>query len=408
LRIAIANWTRGVGGGAERYLQALVPRLADAGHAIGLAVETDAARSAPTIDPPGGPVEGIAIDPGDPAAAVRALRAWAPDVVYVHGLRSPKLEEALIAAAPAVLFAHNYYGTCATGTKRHTRPAVAMCARTLGVACLPLDYLRGCGIAGPAALLRSYRLQAGRRALLGCYRAVAVASRHMRDEFARHGVPDGRLHILPLPPTDIVPDPEPPGRRPLGDRILFLGRQTDLKGGAHLIAAVARASAAVGRRLSLVVAGIGPEAHEWRSLAERLGVPAEFPGYADGPRRTALLREADVVAVPSLWPEPFGLAGIEAGCVGVPAVAYAVGGIPDWLTPGVSGELAPGDPPTVEGLADALARALGSPDHRARLARGAWETARRFSMERHLAQLETVLAAAASGPGSHPSARPPG
>ena len=42
--------------------------------------------------------------------------------------------------------------------------------------------------------------------------------------------------------------------------------------------------------------------------------------------------------MPSLWAEPFGLLGIEAGCVGLPAAGYAVGGIPDWLVPGETGE----------------------------------------------------------------------
>ena len=404
LRIALVNWSRGIAGGTERYLAALAPRLVAAGHAVAAVCEEDAAPGAATLDS-GDPRVEVAI--GGAERAMRFLRGWAPDVLYVHGLQSIETERALVAAFPAVLFAHSYYGTCATGFKRHTRPALAMCARTLGAACLPLDYLRGCGVRDPATLWRSYRRQAERRALLDDYRSVAVASRHMRDEYARHGVPDERLVILPLPPTDIVPDPEPPAPRPLGDHIVFLGRLTDLKGGAHLIAAVARASVVLGRPLKLVVAGTGPEESEWRALAEQLRVPTEFPGFVDGTRRTALLRSADCLAVPSLWPEPFGLTGIEAGCVGVPAVAYAVGGIPEWLTPGVTGELAPGDPPTVEGLADALLRALGGADHRARLARGAWETARRFSMERHLAQLEPILAAAAHGPGPHPSARVP-
>jgi glycosyltransferase involved in cell wall biosynthesis len=403
LRIALVNWSRGIGGGTERYLAALAPRLLAEGHAIAAVFEEDAAPGAATID--GGDPR-VALSIGGGSAATRFLRGWAPDVLYLHGVRSLETERTLVAAFPSVLFAHSYYGTCATGTKRHTRPEIAMCARTLGPACLALDYFRGCGIADPVALWRTYRLQTGRRALLGAYQAVAVASRHMRDEMARHGVPEERLHIVPLPATDLAPDPEPPARRPLTDRILFLGRLTDLKGGAHLIAAAAQASAAVGRPLSLVVAGSGPEESEWRALAERLRVPAEFPGYVDGARRTALLRAADAIAVPSLWPEPFGLTGIEAGCVGVPAVAYAVGGIPEWLTPGVTGELAPGDPPTVEGFAEALVRALGGADHRARLARGAWETARRFSMDHHLGQLAAVLASAASGAGSRRPASP--
>jgi glycosyltransferase involved in cell wall biosynthesis len=106
-----------------------------------------------------------------------------------------------------------------------------------------------------------------------------------------------------------------------------------------------------------------------------------------------------VLAVPSLWPEPFGVVGVQAGFVGLPSVAYATGGIPDWLEPGVTGELAPGDHPTVAGFADALVRALRDPEHLMRLRRGAWKSAHRHTMKAHLAALEPVLASAAGGPG---------
>ena len=76
-----------------------------------------------------------------------------------------------------------------------------------------------------------------------------------------------------------------------------------------------------------------------------------------------LMSQADLLVVPSLWPEPFGLVGVEAGCLGLPSVAYAVGGIPDWLIAGVTGEIAPGDPPGVDGLAEAMVRALADPEH---------------------------------------------
>src|SRR5207248_7749720 len=115
------------------------------------------------------------------------------------------------------------------------------------------------------------------------------------------------------------------------------------KGGHHLIEALPRAAAALGRRLTLVVAGDGPEEARLEALARRRGVPAEFRGWVTAAEREALTRGVDLLAVPSLWPEPFGLVGIEAGCVGVPAAAYAAGGIPDWLTPGAAGEAAPGD-----------------------------------------------------------------
>jgi glycosyltransferase involved in cell wall biosynthesis len=158
-----------------------------------------------------------------------------------------------------------------------------------------------------------------------------------------------------------------------------------------LVRALHRAGTTLGRSLTLTVAGEGPERPALEALARRLGLRSEFAGWVDPGRRAELLRRADLLAVPSVWPEPFGLVGLEAGCVGLPAVGFAVGGIPDWLRPGRSGELAPGDPPTVRGLAAALVRALADARHLARLRRGAWEVAQEFTPEAHVAKLEQVL-----------------
>jgi glycosyltransferase involved in cell wall biosynthesis len=113
------------------------------------------------------------------------------------------------------------------------------------------------------------------------------------------------------------------------------------------------------------------ERSRWESVARDLGVQhgqlsIHFTGWL-GPAGVArLLATADILVLPSLWPEPFGLIGQEANRQGVPVVAYATGGIPEWLVDGVNGCLAPGDPPTVGGLADALVRCLTDrPRHRA-------------------------------------------
>ena len=163
----------------------------------------------------------------------------------------------------------------------------------------------------------------------------------------------------------------------MSGRVLWLGRATELKGGDHVIDALPEAADRLGRPLSLTVAGDGPALDNWRALALRRGVAAEFIGWVDSERRLELLRSVDLLAVPSLWPEPFGLVGIEAGCVGLPSVGYAVGGIPDWLVSGETGELAPGDPPTTAGLAAAIVRALRDPTHYAQLRLGAWKMAKR-------------------------------
>jgi glycosyltransferase involved in cell wall biosynthesis len=144
-----------------------------------------------------------------------------------------------------------------------------------------------------------------------------------------------------------------------------------------------------------VVAGDGPDRPAAQAAARKRGVRVEFLGWVNPARREAEMLAADLLAVPSVWPEPFGLVGVEGGCVGLPAVGYAAGGIPDWLIPGVSGESAPGDRPDPAALASALVRALADDDHLHRLRVGAWSVARKFTVASHLEQLRPVLSAAA-------------
>jgi len=123
----------------------------------------------------------------------------------------------------------------------------------------------------------------------------------------------------------------------------------------------------------------------------KLGVEVDFVGWIGPDRRLELLRKADVLIVPSLWPEPFGIVGIEAAAVGLPAVAYSAGGIVDWLRPGETGELADGDNFGPRPLAAALERALRDPAHHRHLQLGAWRIAHEFDADRHFSRLEKLF-----------------
>jgi len=212
----------------------------------------------------------------------------------------------------------------------------------------------------------------------------------MYREYQKYGLDPRKIHLVPLPGFECIADREPPRKRVPRGRILFIGRLTNLKGADYLIQAVAQARTRFSS-LTLTVAGDGPEREKLELLARRLEVPTEFAGWVDTARKKSLLGQTDLLAVPSLWPEPFGLVGIEAGSMGVPSVGYAVGGIPEWLISGHSGELAPADPPTPQGLAEAILRGLTDSEHYDRLCRGAWEVASRFTLEAHLDRLEPLL-----------------
>ncbi|PTL81848.1 glycosyltransferase family 4 protein [Vitiosangium sp. GDMCC 1.1324] len=381
-RLLLVTRHRAVVGGVETHLRTLLPLLQARGHAPGLLFEHDARPGQMRID------EGLDIPVWSLAALGRqgvleGVAAWRPERVYQHGVQDLELEEALLERYPAMLFLHAYYGTCISGMKRHAFPSPVPCERVLGPACLVHYLPRRCGGRSPVTALREYRYQQRRLALVHRYGTVLVGSRAMREEYLRHGLSESQLRCVPLF-GDGAPDPEPPSPRPSSGQVLMVGRLTELKGGVELVRALPVARAALGRELELVVAGDGPERPRMEEEAAARRVPVRFAGWVDRAGRDELMRRADLLAVPSVWPEPFGIVGLEAGGVGLPSVAFAVGGIPDWCEPGVSGELAPSNPPTSRGLAEAIVRALSDAGHHARLREGAWRTARRFSAEAHV------------------------
>lgn len=408
MRILIANWGRRRAGGAETYLAQVMPRLAARGYEIGFCYEVDEPEGRPEIPLPSGTFS-VQLRP-DPSSAVARIRAWRPDVIFAHGFLDPDVESQVIGIAPAVLVAHSYYGTCISGDKTHKFPVERPCGRVFGVPCLALYFPRRCGGLSPISMITAYERQRRRRALLQRYAAVIAPSAHMRREFERHGAAGGRVYTVrhgvevSTAPSDGESTPSilPVVRRSPDAvvRLTFVGRLDRLKGGRALIEALPRVHAALRRPIHVTFAGEGPARESWERQAATIStampdVRVVFAGWLQQEALAALLTDTDAVVLPSLWPEPFGLSGLEANRRGLPVVAYATGGIPEWLHEGVNGCLAPGDPPTVEGLADAVIRCLRSLESSDALNRGSIAAAASYHHDRHLDALLEILEQAA-------------
>ena len=399
MRILIATYAHGAVGGVESYLRGITPGLIGRGHQVALMTEhrfetAPGGGSGEGGDPYAGCAAEWCLEEVAAAGAVAAARNWGPELVWIHGLSEHGLEAGLLELAPAMLFAHNYDGACATGAKFQRWPQAHPCGRLMGAGCAAVNFTQNCGMLNPAGFARQWQRQRRRQQQFGRYRRVMVASQHMAGEMERHGVAAERVRRLAYPLTEAQlsgrgAGPEPRAQAP--HRVLMLARLTRAKGGDVLLQAGARAQTQLGRKLKLTIAGEGPERARLVELAQRLGVEAEFPGWIGTEERRRRIEEADLAAVPSVWPEPFGMVGIEAAAAGVPAVGFALGGIPEWLEAGRNGELAAADPPTAAGLAAALVRAL-EPAHWQRLRRGAWDSAAAYAPETHLRGLEAVFA----------------
>ena len=390
MRILIVHEAIAGAGGVESYLASVVPALLARGHAVAFLHHHTRREDGPIrLVFPSVPSFSVGDDGFE--TAIAGVAAWGPDVAFSHNMRHLEVDEALAARWPLVKMMHGYFGTCVSGQKSHAFPSVTVCTREFGPPCLVLYLPRHCGQLRPGKMLQQYSWSSRQRALFTRYAAVVVASEYMRREYMRHGLSSERVIAAPLFPTTSAPSH--PRATPSHPTVVFLGRMTTLKGPRVVLEAAAIASKTIGRQISVVMAGDGPEREALAGLASSLGVKAQFPGWVSGPARDELMRTASVVAVPSLWPEPFGLVGLEAGAHGVPAVAFDVGGISAWLRDGVNGRLvrAPGDSTA---FGRALAEVLGDPALMATLERGATQVASEMSLSAHLLRLEPVLAAA--------------
>jgi phosphatidylinositol alpha-mannosyltransferase len=151
-----------------------------------------------------------------------------------------------------------------------------------------------------------------------------------------------------------------------GTRILFIGRADRRKGLPALLDAFARLPP--GPELHLV--GVVRE-----DLSEASGERVFAYGVVSDGERDSLLARADVLCVPSLEGESFGIVVLEGMAAGVPVVASALAGYAELLPPAAGRLVPPGD---AEALAEALQELLADPVLRERMGAAGRDAARRY------------------------------
>jgi glycosyltransferase involved in cell wall biosynthesis len=277
------------------------------------------------------PVEGLAA-PQIPAAGLRALQGaladFRPDVIHTHDLRNAGAAMAAYPGAASAMSIHAYTG-CITGQK-YFKPGHE-CNKPLGPLCFPAAVFAGCSHRKvPRPSPRHYRVSKRQVATARRVDACVVYSHHMRDHMRRNGVDDPI--VLPFS----VESPAALKPLPRTGTLLFSGRVVDSKGLDVVVRALPRLP-----QIRLKVAGEGWALAKVQAAAEKLGVSdrIDYLGWLAPDDLAAVHAEVDLVVVPSVWPEPFGLIGIEALSHGRPVVASDTGGIRDWAIPGETGWL---------------------------------------------------------------------
>lgn len=275
--------------------------------------------------------------------------------VYIHKLDDPRVWRQTPAHVPVTFAVHDHDATCVR-SHRYVPVGRRPCSRAPGVACLRNGCVvvrdrggrSGLRVANPFALAERTR-RIGRRA------KVVTCSAFVRRTLLDVGLRPERVRVIhPVPPPESRPL-EPCPDQPI---VAFAGQVIRGKGLDLAVSALAGLPG-----FQLVVAGDGNDRGWVEALARRLGVVdrVEFLGALAPEAMSRVYDRARVVVVPSRWPEPFGMVGIEAMRRGRPVVAARHGGIPEWLDDDETGlGFAPGD---ARSLAEALRRAVDPATH---------------------------------------------
>ncbi len=238
------------------------------------------------------------------------------------------------------------------------------------------------------------------RAALGLSSSVLCISRAVRAQFGRladdprlrivHDGLDTRRFVATRPREEV--------RRSLGldgaPAVGMVTRITPRKGQAAFLDAARLLSRAFPTLRFVLVGGALPAYEPLRAQLHALAGEPPLAGrvvFLDEQPRHAiadLIQALDVLVVPTVDMEPFGLVLLEAMALGVPVVATR-GGPDDVVLEGETGWLVP--PADPGAIAGAVARLLRDPIVARRFGRaGRLRVRTQFAIERHVAEVEAV------------------
>ncbi len=375
-------------GGAESNALATATELRRRGHRVGLLSQKRTGRGESAWEE---------VFAGDlfwlRDGAARAVAAFQPEVIYMHKWEDlESLEGFVQGATPVVRMVHDHDIYCLR-SYRYNPVTRQPCTRAAGWRCVvpclaPVKRQRGgvLPIRWASHFAKQRELALSRR-----FDRNIVATEFMQGELRVNGFDESRIEIIPP-----VPRPAEPLRSSFSERnrLLFAGQIIRGKGVDVLLGALAQ----VRSPFEAVIVGEGHHRAACERLSRKLGLAGrvKFTGFLATAELQEFYRDTSVVVVPSVWPEPMGLVGLEAMRAALPVVAFDVGGISAWLHDGENGFLVPWMDRAQfarridELLGDkARARVMGE--------RGLERVTRDFDFDRYIAALENVFAKTAAG-----------
>lgn len=312
------------------------------------------------------------------------LLTFFPDVVYLQNVFDAEVTRYFRENFRTFRFIHDHATYCPGKSKMWFRQN-KICEIPMSLKCGINAYCKKCMSRRPEILIRELvdkpRLLAENKKL----EKLIVASDFMKNQLLLNGVPSDKVLVNPLFISPEFEKKSNKSNKSNGHEILFVGRIFIEKGLEYLL----RALAMVKDEWHLNVIGEGWDLERCRRISEELGISGRvsFLGFLPHKETARYFEEAFVVVVPSIWPEPFCLVGLEAMAFSKPVIAFDVGSISTWLKDNKTGFLIKrGD---VREMSDKIKLLFSDLDLCKKLGKeGKSVLDKEFTMERHIDSLE--------------------
>jgi len=362
MRIALVNNKLSQEGGAERYLYDVTYGLQQRGHTVEMFSE---------------------------AEALAKLNGFRPEVVYLQNVFDADLATTLARRFPTFRFIHDHQTYC-PGSSKYWFRTNQICSVPFSYACPVRGFTQHCMSRRLRKIWQELRSKPKLLKITKELRGLVVASEFMGSQLLTNGIPEEKITVNPLfidprwEAEKFSAEPklaEPP-------LILFIGRVFLEKGVEYLL----RATQLLANSYQLKVVGDGWDLERLVRLSRSLSLAekVEFIGWLPHEKVAKLLASCRMLIVPSIWPEPFGIIGLEAMYWGKPVVAFDSGGISTWLRDGENGFLVPRL--DINELAEKIDQLLADELLAEKLGmRGRELLQKEFTLERHLKVLEKVF-----------------
>ena len=261
------------------------------------------------------------------------IKACTPDIIYLHKIENGKAIDYFAGQVPTVRYVHDYKTVDPDG-KMLLRNPVEPNTHPLSISCFFRAYTRRTMPRNPVKAVKAYlrakvSLEATRR-----LEKVLVASEYMKNSLVNNGMNPEKINVIPYF-VDYIDEGHYADKNEKS--ILYSGRIIDGKGMDELLNVLKF----VKQDFVLDVVGSGPDEELFIEKTKALGLSDKvvFRGWVKHKNLPQFYQKTSILIMPSVWPEPFGISGIEAAFFGKPTVAFNVGGIPEWLADGVNGYL---------------------------------------------------------------------